>query len=45
MSFKVVVEYLDASNGPLNHHDFGPADGVPEILLLYRPGHYDGLCR
>jgi ubiquitin thioesterase protein OTUB1 len=38
----VRIEYLDQSEGPLNHHDF-PEDQAPAVFLLYRPGHYDVL--
>jgi hypothetical protein len=45
MGWQIVVEYLDGSTGPLNQHRFGPVAGVPSVLLLYRPGHYDMLVQ
>lgn len=42
------VEYLDQSDGPLVGHAFAPSEGSDseheaEVVLLYRPGHYDVL--
>lgn len=36
----VRVEHLDRNTEGVNHHDF-PEDSTPQIVLLYRPGHYD----
>jgi ubiquitin thioesterase protein OTUB1 len=38
------IEYIDQSAGPVNGHNF-PHDAEPLVVLLYRPGHYDILCR
>lgn len=38
----VRVEYMDQSEGPINHHDM-PDGAAPRVTLLYRPGHYDVL--
>jgi len=34
------IEHMDASAGPVNHHDL-PHGASPHVFMLYRPGHYD----
>lgn len=38
------IEYLDNNPGPISHVDI-PGDSTcdPEVVILYRPGHYDVL--
>lgn len=40
----VRIEYMDRSQtfgkGEVNHHDF-PEGCSPQVVLLYRPGHFD----
>ena len=37
----VRVTYMDRTDGgQVNQHDF-PEGSIPQIHLLYRPGHYD----
>lgn len=44
MGWNLLIEYLDGSSGELNHHSFGSQEeNAFEIVLLYRPGHYDML--
>lgn len=56
MQVPVLVVYLDNSNGTVeadgkmlcNTHLFEPQDpvpGVPQVTVLYRPGHYDILYK
>lgn len=43
LGLHIRVEYLD-QNEYASYHDFGAGasgDGKPDIVLLYRPGHYD----
>ena len=52
LGVNIKVANLDTSEtegGVINYHEFTPMDPVedvanpPEIVLLYRPGHYDVL--
>ncbi|OQV18202.1 Ubiquitin thioesterase otubain-like [Hypsibius exemplaris] len=46
LKIKIRVEYMDRGDSPtVIGHDFPEDDAVPEIYLLYRPGHYDILYR
>lgn len=41
LGINVRIQYMDrGEGGKVNRHDF-PEDSVPDIHLLYRPGHYD----
>lgn len=41
MNVRLKIVYLDQSDGPPTVHEFGDPACDAEVVMLYKPGHYD----
>ncbi|XP_030075729.1 ubiquitin thioesterase OTUB1 [Microcaecilia unicolor] len=45
LNVSILVEYMDRGEGGATNHHVFPEGSVPNVYLLYRPGHYDILYK